>query len=41
MAHGVMRSDPCALQIGLDFLDDPAHEPEASCVNSLLEIELP
>jgi pimeloyl-ACP methyl ester carboxylesterase len=32
MAHGVMRSDPCALQMGLAFLNDPLHAPESSCM---------
>jgi pimeloyl-ACP methyl ester carboxylesterase len=38
MGHGVMRADPCALRIGLEFLDDPVHEPDASC---LAELTLP
>jgi pimeloyl-ACP methyl ester carboxylesterase len=33
MAHGVMRSSPCALQMGLSFLDDPLHAPESSCMD--------
>jgi Tol biopolymer transport system component/pimeloyl-ACP methyl ester carboxylesterase len=32
MAHGVMRSNPCALQMGLAFLDDPLHAPDSSCM---------
>ena len=35
MAHGVMRSDECALRIGLEFLDDPWTEPDASCLEKL------
>jgi pimeloyl-ACP methyl ester carboxylesterase len=35
MAHGVMRSEPCALQIGLAFFDDPLHAPDSSCMNDL------
>ena len=31
LSHGVMRSDPCALQIALGFLDDPFNEPDATC----------
>lgn len=38
MGHGVMRADPCALRIGLQFLDDPLNEPDASC---LAELTLP
>ncbi|MGD8792443.1 MAG: alpha/beta fold hydrolase [Anaerolineae bacterium] len=33
VAHAVMRSDRCALQIGLAFLDDPYTEPDASCID--------
>jgi len=35
VAHGVMRSDECALRIGLAFLDDPWTEPDASCLHRL------
>ena len=35
LGHGVMDSDPCALDIGLQFLDDPATAPDASCMDSL------
>ncbi len=35
MGHGVMRTDPCALRIGLQFLDDPLNEPDASCLAEL------
>jgi hypothetical protein len=35
MSHGVMRSEPCALQIGLEFLDNPSQEPDNSCPNDL------
>ena len=41
MAHGVMRSDPCALQIGLEFLNNPALEPDISCMASLVGFKLP
>ena len=40
-AHGVMRSDWCALRIGMDFLDDPSHEPETSCMHDLSDISFP
>jgi pimeloyl-ACP methyl ester carboxylesterase len=39
MAHGVMRSDPCALQMGLAFLDDPSHAPDSSCMDTLSGVE--
>jgi pimeloyl-ACP methyl ester carboxylesterase len=35
MGHGVMRSSECALHIGLEFLDDPLTEPDASCLEKL------
>jgi pimeloyl-ACP methyl ester carboxylesterase len=31
LTHGIMRSDRCGLEIGLQFLDDPDSEPDASC----------
>lgn len=34
MSHGVMRSNPCALQMGLAFLDDPTVAPDSSCMTS-------
>jgi pimeloyl-ACP methyl ester carboxylesterase len=34
-AHGAMRSNRCALEIGLQFLDDPTTEPDASCLDAL------
>ncbi len=40
MAHGVMRSDECALNIGLQFLDDPTIEPDAVCMQEVNEISL-
>lgn len=30
--HWVMRADPCAVTIMLDFLDDPSSAPDASCL---------
>jgi uncharacterized protein (DUF885 family)/pimeloyl-ACP methyl ester carboxylesterase len=33
--HGIMRSDPCGLKIGLQFLEDPTREPDASCLDEL------
>jgi Tol biopolymer transport system component/pimeloyl-ACP methyl ester carboxylesterase len=35
LAHGAMRSDSCALEIGLQFLDDPTVEPDTSCMARL------
>jgi len=39
VGHGVMRSDECALRIGLEFLDDPWTEPDASCLDQLTSPE--
>jgi pimeloyl-ACP methyl ester carboxylesterase len=38
MAHGVMRSNSCALDIGLQFLDDPTTKPDSSCMNKISSI---
>ena len=35
LSHGIMRSDECGLEIGLQFVDDPAAEPDAACIDSL------
>ena len=35
LAHGVLRSDNCALNIGLAFLDNPWMEPDAGCIEEL------
>lgn len=32
IGHGAMRGNKCALDIGLQFLDDPTSEPDASCL---------
>ena len=39
MSHGVMRSNPCALQMGLAFLDDPGHAPDSSCMDKPTSLE--
>lgn len=36
MAHGVMPSDECALDIGPKFLDDPTIEPDAVCMQEII-----
>jgi pimeloyl-ACP methyl ester carboxylesterase len=35
LGHGVMDGDRCALEIGLQFLDDPTTAPDASCMEDL------
>jgi pimeloyl-ACP methyl ester carboxylesterase len=35
LGHGVMDSDRCALEIGLQFLNEPTAEPDASCMDNL------
>jgi pimeloyl-ACP methyl ester carboxylesterase len=39
LSHGVMRSNSCALQMGLAFFDDPYHAPDSSCMNDLGSVE--
>jgi len=29
--HGAMRDNRCSLDIGLQFINDPDNEPDASC----------
>lgn len=33
--HGVMRANRCALEMGLQFLDDPLAAPDAACMRAL------
>jgi len=35
LAHGVLRADSCALNMGLAFLDDPWTEPDSGCLEEL------
>jgi pimeloyl-ACP methyl ester carboxylesterase len=35
LGHGIMRSDACGLEIGLQFIDDPTAAPDASCIEKL------
>lgn len=35
VGHGAIRSDDCALNIALQFLDNPSQEPDASCIDTL------
>jgi pimeloyl-ACP methyl ester carboxylesterase len=35
VGHGVIRSNDCGRQIGLQFLDDPTVRPDASCLDDL------
>lgn len=37
--HGIMRSDKCGLEIGLQFLKDPTSEPDASCMDELTVLD--
>jgi uncharacterized protein (DUF885 family)/pimeloyl-ACP methyl ester carboxylesterase len=39
--HGIMRSDRCGLEIGLQFLEDPTSEPDASCMDELSGLQFP
>ena len=33
--HGIMRSDRCGFEIGLQFLNDPYTEPDSSCLDEI------
>ncbi|MBZ0278840.1 MAG: alpha/beta hydrolase [Anaerolineae bacterium] len=35
VGHGEVRSDTCALQIALSFVNDPTTEPDSSCIASM------
>jgi pimeloyl-ACP methyl ester carboxylesterase len=35
LGHGIMRSNKCGLEIGLQFLEDLASEPDALCIDEL------
>lgn len=35
MGHGIMRASACGLDIGLQFLENPQAEPDASCMDDL------
>jgi pimeloyl-ACP methyl ester carboxylesterase len=35
LGHGIMRSNKCGLEIGLQFLEDPTSEPDALCIDEL------
>jgi pimeloyl-ACP methyl ester carboxylesterase len=37
--HGIMRSDRCGFEIGIQFLNDPYTEPDASCLDEIPGIE--
>jgi len=39
LGHGVMRSDKCAQEIGLKFIQNPFIEPDASCLEDLPALE--
>lgn len=39
VGHGVLRSDDCAVQIALDFINAPLSEPDSSCIAETGAIE--
>jgi pimeloyl-ACP methyl ester carboxylesterase len=39
VGHGVMRSNQCGLDMGMQFLADPTVEPDASCLDGLTSPE--
>jgi len=38
VGHGVLRSDDCAVEIALEFIDNPVTEPDISCIDETLPI---
>jgi pimeloyl-ACP methyl ester carboxylesterase len=38
ISHGILGSSECAHTILLSFLDDPSHEPEASCLDTMPDL---
>lgn len=38
LSHGIMRSNACGLEIGLQFLDNPTLEPNAACMGRVPQI---
>jgi pimeloyl-ACP methyl ester carboxylesterase len=39
LSHGIIRSNPCGLEIGLQFINDPSSEPDSSCMRNIPEIK--
>lgn len=39
LSHGIMRSNACGLEIGLQFIDDPLAEPDSSCIDNMPGLE--
>ena len=39
VGHGVLRSDPCAVRIAVDFINSPRSEPDSSCIAETRAIE--
>lgn len=37
--HGIMRSDKCGFEIGMQFLNDPETQPDSSCLDNIAGIE--
>ena len=35
LGHGIMRSNECGLEIGLQFIDSPTSEPDSTCMNEI------
>jgi pimeloyl-ACP methyl ester carboxylesterase len=35
LTHGIMRSNACGLEIGLQFINDPTSEPDSTCISEV------
>jgi len=38
VGHGVVRSDACALQIAVDFVNDPTTASDAACITDIAPV---
>ena len=39
LGHGIVRSNECGMDIGIQFINDPNMEPDTTCINELPIIE--
>jgi len=39
LTHGIIRSNACGLEIGLQFIEDPNSEPDSSCIEEIPVID--
>jgi pimeloyl-ACP methyl ester carboxylesterase len=39
LSHGILRSNACGLEIGIQFLNDPDSEPDSACMGDVPDLE--